>query len=84
MSEFVMESRDEAARMESEFVLGFIEAMFFTEGENLPDGVGYSDLHPESLLAIRADCVSWQETNAHLLSEAYSRGYDEIQAGRDY
>lgn len=31
MPEFVMEGRDHAARAESEFVFGFIEAMFFTE-----------------------------------------------------
>lgn len=31
MPEFIMEGRDHAARAESEFVLGFIEALFFTE-----------------------------------------------------
>ena len=31
MPEFIMEGRDHAARAESPFVLGFIEAMFFTE-----------------------------------------------------
>lgn len=31
MPEFILEGRDHAARAESEFVLGFIEAMFFTE-----------------------------------------------------
>lgn len=31
MPEFVLEGRDNAARAESDFVLGFIEAMFFTE-----------------------------------------------------
>lgn len=31
MPEFVMEGRDHCARAESDFVLGFIEAMFFTE-----------------------------------------------------
>ena len=31
MPEFILEGRDRAARAESEFVLGFIEAMFFTE-----------------------------------------------------
>jgi hypothetical protein len=33
MSEFVMDGRNHAARAESEFVLGFIEAMFFTNVE---------------------------------------------------
>lgn len=31
MPQFVMEGRDHAARAESSFILGFIEAMFFTE-----------------------------------------------------
>ena len=108
MPEFVMEGRDHAARAESDFVLGFIEAMFFTEcspafdssewftderraateegtadGE-LPGDVGYTDLHPDSLAAIRADCESWQAENAALLALAYATGYDETQAGHDY
>lgn len=108
MPEFVMEGRDECAREESEFVLGFIEALFFTETSpawdssewfsdecreaqedgtadgQLPGDVGYSDIHPDSLAAIRADCETWQEENKALLSLAYSTGYDATQAGRDY
>lgn len=105
MPEFVMEGRDHAARAESDFVLGFIEAMFFTEtgsiwaedwfstdpeertnNGQLPSDVGYTDLHPDSLAAIRADCEAWQKKNAKLLRRAYNRvgGYDETQAGRDY
>lgn len=109
MPEFVMEGRDHAARAETPFVQGFIEALFFTEcspaymsdewftpdriaasesgqadGE-LPGDVGYCDLHPDSLAAIRADCEAWQAANAGLLEQAYARpGYDEAQAGRDY
>ncbi len=33
MPEFIMENTNEAARTESAFVFGFIEAMFFTENE---------------------------------------------------
>lgn len=103
MPEFVMEGRDHAARTESAFVLGFIEAMFFTESAHvdssdwfetdeeertrdgsLPCDVGYTDIHPDSLDAIRADCEAWQTANAALLSQAYATGYDEAQAGRDY
>ena len=107
MPEFVMEYRDHAARAESDFVLGFIEALFFTESDGmfcaadwftdeaqeareqgqcsqLPSDVGYTDLHPDSLSAIRADCEAWQAANAALLAQAYSRGYDAAQAGRDY
>ena len=37
MPEFVMEGRDHAARAESEFVFGYIEAMFFTESSPVFD-----------------------------------------------
>lgn len=103
MPEFILEGRDHAARAESDFVLGFIEAMFFTETGHvpisewfeteeeertsdgqLPSDCGYGELHPDSLAAIRADCEAWQAANAELLQQAYSRGYDESQAGRDY
>lgn len=108
MPEFILEGRDHAARAESPFVLGFIEAMFFTESSSaymsdewfsdecqraqhegqadgtLPGDVGYTDIHPDSLAAIRADCEAWQAANADLLAQAYSRDYDATQAGRDY
>lgn len=96
MPQFILNGRDHAARAESAFVLGFIEAMFFTEtspafdsedwftdeckeareqgradGE-LPGDVGYTDLHPDALAAIRADCEAWQEANAELLERAYN------------
>jgi hypothetical protein len=108
MPEFVMEGRDLAARMESDFALGFIEALFWVEtspafdseewfsdecraareagtadGE-LPGDVGYTDLHPDSLAAIRADCEAWQAEHADLLESAYATGYTENQAGIDY
>lgn len=108
MPEFILEGRDHAARAESQFVLGFIEALFFTncspaydsaewnsdecraaresgqsDGE-LPGDVGYTDLHRDSLAAIRRDCEAWQAANAELLAQAYATGYDETQAGRDY
>ena len=105
MPEFILEGEHIARRAESYFVLGFIEAMFFTEtgstpadewldtdseertaNGNLPSDVGYTDLHPDSLAAIRADCEAWQAANAGLLSIALGpmSGYDEQQAGRDY
>jgi hypothetical protein len=110
MPEFVMEGLDHAARAESDFVLGFIEALFWTscspvwdsedwfsdecradqeagaaDGE-LPGDVGYYDLHPDSLAAIRADCEAWQAENAELLAFAFGpmSGYSEHQAGIDY
>ena len=108
MPEFFMEGRDHAARMESEFVLGFIEALFWVETSpawdsdewfsdecraaqesgsadgSIPGDVGYSELHPDSLAAIRADCEHWQAANAETLAAAYATGYTEKQAGMDY
>lgn len=108
MPEFILEGRDTAVREESPFVLGFIEAMFFTESSpafdssewfsdeckeaqeagtadgTLPGDVGYCDLHPESLKAIRQFCEAFQKANAAALEAASSQpGYDETQAGRD-
>ena len=108
MPEFVMEGRDHAARMESDFVRGFIEALFWVETSpawdsddwfsvecraaqeggtadgNIPGDVGYCDLHPDSLAAIRADCDAWRAANAKTLAAAYATGYTENQAGIDY
>lgn len=96
MPEFIMEGRDHAARAESPFVYGFIEAMFFTEcspaycaeewfsdeckaaveaGQSdgsIPGDVGYTDLHPDGLKAIRAFCSMMQGHMHGLLLEAYS------------
>lgn len=109
MPEFVMEGRDHAARAESEFVFGFIEAMFFTETSHafdsgdwfteerraaseagqadgeLPGDVGYMDLHPDALEAIRRDCNTFWILNRDALESACeSDGYDMRRAGSDY
>jgi hypothetical protein len=108
MPEFILNDHAQAERAESPFVLGFIEAMFFTESDSsigavdwfgddvqvdliegrldggLPCDVGYSDIHPDSLAAIRTYCGKFIAANSALLAEAYSRpDYDEAQAGRD-
>ena len=106
MTQFILEGRDHAARAETDFVLGFIEAMFFTNSEpsvysdtwftpevqkrreegqisELPGDVGYSDLHPDTLKAIRLFCATWQTEASTLLTQAYATGYEEVQAGRD-
>lgn len=107
MPEFVLNGRDVAAKQESEFVLGFIEAMFFTESSpaydseewstaecreaqeagradgTIPGDVGYCNIHPDSLSAIRAFCERFRVAAADLLAVAYERDYDAAQAGRD-
>lgn len=81
MPEFVLEGRDHAARAETPFTLGFIEAMFFTNGEDIPEEFGYTDLHPTALSTIRQICAEWQHDNNHLLLQVPH--YDAAQAGRD-
>lgn len=107
MPEFILNGRDNAAKAESPFVLGFIEAMFFTESScydssvwnddetqealregqadgSIPNDMGYDDLEPGSLEAIRKFCNAKCLELGPLLVEALNRpGYDETQAGRD-
>jgi len=80
------------------FTQGYIEAMFFTDGEQLHlDGCGngtfladsseapcFGDLAPEALATIILDCATFQAANRESLEVAYSRAYDAAQAGRDY
>lgn len=48
------------------------------------DSFGFSDLAPCALASIIADCEAFQRDNGATLAEAYTRGYDAEQAGRDY
>jgi hypothetical protein len=78
------------------FTQGYIEALFFTaEGVDVPgymtaEGdqdarpVGFSDLAPETLESIIADCQAFQRDASEALKVAYERSYDEAQAGRDF
>lgn len=58
------------ATMESRFIGG--------------NSFGFADLAPEALAKIVADCAAFQAANRALLDEAYTRDYDEEQAGRDF
>jgi hypothetical protein len=79
----------------SDFERGYIEAMFFTNGdtgdarENLLNGLGTSRLTRKALASIKADCgaflaafVSPGRTIAEVI--AAQENYDEEQAGRDF
>lgn len=67
------------------FERGYVEAAFFTEeGE---DGIGEAnrdELTNEALQNIRRDCVRFQSKAKMFLALAYSIGYLEEQAGRDF
>lgn len=82
------------------FTRGYIEALFFTNEEQLGEeyaaqGVeplgegsryspGFSDLAPGTLAAIIKDCAAFQAAETRLLTLAYARNYEPIQAGRDF
>lgn len=42
---------------------------------NIPEDTGFSDLHPDSLEKIIADCARFQSDNAALLAEAYGHHF---------
>lgn len=50
----------------------------------IPTDAGFGDIEPDTLIQMHADCSDFQSVNRHLLSRAYARGYDEVQAGRDF
>ena len=94
MPEFVLNIGDAAAvvrfNLLSPFVRGYIEAAFFTstgpdfEDEGLGEGSSFADLAPASVDSIIADCAGFETVAAPLLKLAYSRGFEEEQAGRDF
>lgn len=65
------------------FTQGYVEALFFTNGEDLEDK-GFSDLEPHTLQCIIEDCREFQKNNAATLSRAYVKGYSEDMAGHDF
>jgi hypothetical protein len=71
------------------FTQGYVEAMFFTstgdDGEAFRQG--FSDLAPETLARIIADCAAFQEGSAWLRAVNAAKGCafpGEDQAGRDF
>lgn len=50
----------------------------------IPGDAEFGDLSAESLGAIVRDCRIFQRMNEGLLEKAYERGYEPVQAGRDY
>jgi hypothetical protein len=56
-------------------VQGFIEAMFFTDGdsEEIPSDCGFADLHPDSLLQIIEFCEAFEKAAGTIFDEACDR-----------
>ena len=89
MPEFMLNSD---ARFEAlpEFTKGYVEAVFFTNGDTGADDedklnrLGTARLTAEALRSIRATCVAFEQTHADLLTAAYEHpGYGPREAGRD-
>lgn len=62
------------------FTQGYIEALFFTEAEELGEAVGFADLAPCTQETIKADCARFYAANADDIAE-YG---DDERAGRDF
>lgn len=57
------------------------------EEGSIPADVAFSDLAPQALATILADCKAFQEANAAALEDAYTSeavAYDEAHAGHDF
>jgi hypothetical protein len=70
------------------FAKGYVEAMFFTDTGHLEDEdlheATVAELADETWVEIERDCTAFQGVARELLTTAYTRDYDEMQAGRDF
>lgn len=90
MSEFILDcGSDEAVHRfnaASSFVQGFIEALFFTEEENLQEPT-VDQLSEEAWVKITADCDLFEQEAEIFLNQAYENPdvtYNAERAGRDF
>lgn len=90
MSEFILDcGSDEAVHRfnaASSFVQGFIEALFFTEEENLQEPT-VDQLSEEAWIKITADCDLFEKEAEKSLNLAYDycpNEYGAERAGRDF
>jgi hypothetical protein len=93
MPEFILNNTAETNHpyiSASDFVAGYVEALFFTNGDSGDDDpdsfneLGTGALSKEAIESIIKDCQAFEEAAADLLEEAYCRDYEEEQAGRDF
>ena len=75
----------------NDFAKGYIEAMFFTNGDtgsdkdNLLNDLGVVRITKASIAAIDLDCYVFEKQAHDVLQSVYQDGdYDEAQAGRDF
>ena len=83
-------NRDSSFHELDDFTHGYIEAMFFTNGDtgddddSLLNDLGVASITVESMASIKADCAKFVSEAATLLEQAIDRGYTLEQAGRDF
>jgi hypothetical protein len=51
---------------------------------SIPTDSGFGDIHPDTLERMQLDCFNFEVKARPLLEEAYARGYEPVQAGRDF
>ena len=91
MSQFILnENADTSSITLDDFTHGYIEAMFFTNGdtgddnESLLNGLGIAAITLESMESIKRDCRRFMSETATQLEEAINAGYTLESAGRDF
>jgi hypothetical protein len=91
MPQFILnEKADTSSIALDDFTHGYIEAMFFTNGdtgddnESLLNDLGIAAITLESMESIKHDCRRFMSEAATQLEEAINTGYTLESAGRDF
>lgn len=84
MPQFEMEGALEPGYLALDaFAQGYIEAMFFTEQDEVQD-TGFNELSQTALATIVSECELFQKHNEAALHVCYALDYGERQAGADF
>lgn len=85
MPQFHSTAANEAAEGLSDFVKGYIMAIYFTDTGDLDQPSSEIELSKEAIQNACEDCDLFRSVNAAMLAEAYNReGYSEQRAGHDF
>lgn len=94
LAEFLHESQARAFVLASEgaqdfapdddFFRGYVECVYFVDTGDTDQPANDCPMSEDTRAALLEECTQFQTVNAALLAEAYARGYDAAQAGRDF
>ena len=70
-------------KKQDDFTNGYLEAIFFTEDENLSDNLTIYSIEENNFQEIISLCNNFQKDNVALLEAANYKGYTDNQAGID-